>query len=111
MATTVDEIPPTSPSFEEEQKRREENLKSGHWDEDALVHHDDPNAPSPAATHEAPPSPTRRVLQGVRSLSILALGRELHKELAHPSDWGRPGELTPEEVKVFVSLFSRKRIG
>ncbi len=51
-----------------------------------------------------PLSPTRRVMEGVRSISIRALGRDPHASPPKIGDWGRPGHLAPEEVKVYVSF-------
>lgn len=51
-----------------------------------------------------PLSPTRRVLEGVRGLSRRAIGRDPNASPPKIGDWGRPGHLAPEEVKVYVSF-------
>jgi hypothetical protein len=114
----VDETPASTGSFDAEQKKREESLQVLHYDQDpekmkdALMHHDGPDAAKTAAVAapdgagEAPPSPGRRVLNDLTRLSMRALnlGRDPeNKDPQKPGDWGRPGELTEGEVKIFVS--------
>ena len=82
-------------------KVQKEHLTSEHYELEDLKHHDDPNAPPPTEQAATPP---KRGL--TTSLSFIArLKRPEGKGQQHPLDWGRPGELTEEEVNVFVSLY------
>jgi len=81
-------------------KVQKEHLTSEHYELEDLKHHDDPNAPPPTEQAATPP---KRGL--TTSLSFIArLKRPEGKGQQHPLDWGRPGELTEEEVNVFVDF-------
>jgi len=99
-----------------EQQKRALSLKTLHYNDDpekmkdALMHHDEQGKTEAGVTNgaeEAPHSPGRRMLNDLQRLSMRALSLRRDpdkKDPQQPGDWGRPGELTEDEVKVYVSF-------
>jgi len=79
-----------------------EQLTSDSHEIEDLKHHDDPKAPPTAPAEQAVSSPKRGLTTS--SSFIARLRRPDGKGDQHPLDWGRPGELSKEEVKVFVDF-------
>eukprot|EP00565_Helicotheca_tamesis_P003680 CAMPEP_0185738906 /NCGR_PEP_ID=MMETSP1171-20130828/34127_1 /TAXON_ID=374046 /ORGANISM="Helicotheca tamensis, Strain CCMP826" /LENGTH=480 /DNA_ID=CAMNT_0028410291 /DNA_START=51 /DNA_END=1493 /DNA_ORIENTATION=- len=76
----------------------------GHWDADQLQHHDKPGEKKTEDEEEKPHGMLHMPHPHLpHAISIKRLGRK-GKGKADPLDWGLPGELTKEEVDVFMKF-------